>query len=434
MSRQTRKVLWHFLGLHLAPVGGVLALLSLHATSVSWSPPGPGPNTLNALQLLSKFHEALVIMSLSRILLHFTCSRLTTLRGLRLGFITSPFQLNSPSYLLANEFYGALAWRDSKVISAFQVLVFVLALSAGPSAAILAIPKLDFWPDRSNTLHHGYGDELYYVGAPYAGIFPHRIDSSFLPPKCVTDPLELVTDSDVIDVGWASGCPWTVLQDVAGSIDVLNSQDIRTSVNATMSGSGSSKEPKLVESLSREMPWYDRSSYHGPTCATTVLEPINSALHVFTDMQEAMQIRTTAFYDGQPLPWKQPVVVVYCAESGARFTRSNSSARLDIFVDSRHYPGSAGNFSATIDLGGQIQPDFTQPTQHGFRFAEIPSQLPRGVEVSPAFVKTIYLTEDVFVVLVCLPRPSTLAAPPARSRRCRRPRRRTSARPRLGAA
>jgi hypothetical protein len=110
-SHKRRQILREVIMVHFMPVAINFTLLGMYLRRVSWTPPWPTTNVLNALQFAAKMHETLMITSLVTVLLHHIRYRLLSLgqRGLPLGLITSPFRLLDITYLWSREFLATVA-------------------------------------------------------------------------------------------------------------------------------------------------------------------------------------------------------------------------------------------------------------------------------------------------------------------------------------
>ncbi|KAK0624943.1 hypothetical protein B0T17DRAFT_256973 [Bombardia bombarda] len=69
-SRKRIPALFFIVQYHVPSLAALFILLELYSTGRVWPAPSPNLNELAALQFAAKIHEALVILSLSNILLH----------------------------------------------------------------------------------------------------------------------------------------------------------------------------------------------------------------------------------------------------------------------------------------------------------------------------------------------------------------------------
>ena len=135
---------------HVAPIAITVGTLTLtfQQTVLGQARRRDTNTILNLLQFAAQFHGSLIVMSLSAIVLHVVSSGLRSSGGIPHGFLTSSFQLNSLSYLLRSEFWGA--WKQKRTADfryiGFFLSMFLLAFACQPSSAIAMIPRLQFWP------------------------------------------------------------------------------------------------------------------------------------------------------------------------------------------------------------------------------------------------------------------------------------------------
>ncbi len=138
---------------HACPLAVTAVLLYLMTASVYWQDLGePHQNSiLNGLQFVTKLHEILILASMTTVVLHKVRSDLVGVRGVPLGYLTSPYQLGSPTYLLSKEYWGGATskvrgrrrgWVPLSLLLAFS---FILAPIVGPASAVVLIPSLDWW-------------------------------------------------------------------------------------------------------------------------------------------------------------------------------------------------------------------------------------------------------------------------------------------------
>ncbi|KAI9797363.1 MAG: hypothetical protein M1833_005543 [Piccolia ochrophora] len=218
----------------ILPTLTTIVILYLTSASVYWADLGyPHQNSiLNGLQFASKFHEILITASLTAIVLHRIRYDLAEASGVPLGFLTSAYQMGSPTYLFTKEFWGAQTTRSLRQLRDWQfwrsqttkarhgnrnwlplglviAVTFMLAPIVGPASAVLMIPSLDWWP-LSNPLN----DTAISVFLPLgpSQIWPPRIDA-----KLLSSP-EMLPTSDAClrdDANKDPVCPSAGFEDIA---------------------------------------------------------------------------------------------------------------------------------------------------------------------------------------------------------------------------
>lgn len=106
---------------------------------------------LAVLQIAAKAHEILITLSLSDLVLHYLQQQLSSSRGLPFGLFTSAYQVALGAQPISFGFlYSAksiLRPRDVQWqplgLALFLLLSTLLGLAAGPSSAIVLIPRLN---------------------------------------------------------------------------------------------------------------------------------------------------------------------------------------------------------------------------------------------------------------------------------------------------
>ncbi|KAH6890637.1 hypothetical protein B0T10DRAFT_459285 [Thelonectria olida] len=142
-------VLGHFALFHLPAIATTFTILFIHIARVTWD--HPSTEALEALQFAAKAHEALILLSLTDILLHWICYRLLIGDGISLGFVSSAFYLGSPiQYLLSRELWSAALYPTGRRLlhtttGAMIVLIALLCIGANPLSAIVMIPRQGWW-------------------------------------------------------------------------------------------------------------------------------------------------------------------------------------------------------------------------------------------------------------------------------------------------
>lgn len=186
---------------HLLPICINFTLLGLYIRNVYWTPPQPSTNILNALQFGAKLHEALMVASLTEIVLYHIRHRLlapdSPSRGLPLGLLTAPFRLLDVSYLFSREFWAALRHPAGHIVletmtSLLLVSIFVLAATLGAASAIAMQPRIGQWELARRIVDAPFYRQIYleycihqiYIDAPLSDIFPLNITADFIPEAC----------------------------------------------------------------------------------------------------------------------------------------------------------------------------------------------------------------------------------------------------------
>lgn len=364
-SHKRRQLLREAMMVHFLPVAVNFTLLGLYVRRVSWTPPWPTTNVLNALQFAAKFHETLMVASLVHVLLHDIRHRLlcTGHRGLPLGIITSPFRLLDITYLWSREFLASVrilgGFRFAETITVvIHVFLFALAAVLGPASAIIMMPRLGEW-DIAQTvtkapfynLHDRRSIYQVYMGADLSEIFPKAITASFIPEACDYSNLSLPQTNTCPRLGLTDILQGLLLLETGDDVSNLPSSDEWWSVDEYNITVQSHHQALPTRSITFEtfafLHFLAKKNVESVVDVTTSIDAIffltqcmvnhylDSWLTVFEDAGSTYQA-VYSFMDGKEWaaqfisnagdvssPWKQPYVSSYCSETGVGSTVSN---------------------------------------------------------------------------------------------------------------
>lgn len=142
-SQQKRRLVLYAIQYHLPAISMCIFLTVLYAREVIWpfsAPPTTGTSQAG-IQTLAQLHAALVVLSLSQILLHRVRRLLIQGVGVELGLVYANYRLGSPIYCLSDEFLGAArhSFRDGTTLRtvSLTILTMVITLALSPLSAIL---------------------------------------------------------------------------------------------------------------------------------------------------------------------------------------------------------------------------------------------------------------------------------------------------------
>lgn len=142
-SRQKRRLPLYAAQYHLPAISMCVFLTVLYAREVIWPFPAAPTTSMSqaGIQTLAQLHAALIVLSLSQILLHRVRRLLIQGMGVELGLVYANYRLGSPLYCLSDEFLGAArhCLRDSTTLRtvSLTVLAMVITLVLSPLSAIL---------------------------------------------------------------------------------------------------------------------------------------------------------------------------------------------------------------------------------------------------------------------------------------------------------
>ena len=137
--------------IHVIPAGLSLWLVTLNIVTYY-----VGSFTLAQVyyQVGAKALELMIQASLAAIIFGYVRHELVLGTGIPFGALFSGLQVNQISYLWSMELWGSarsksLSARKKLILLTLVVLVSILAATAGPSAAVLLVPRRDYWPAGS---------------------------------------------------------------------------------------------------------------------------------------------------------------------------------------------------------------------------------------------------------------------------------------------
>ena len=140
--------------IHLVPMG-----VALWEIVLNWNTYFVGYAVYNQAyyQFGAKAHEIAIEASLSTIVFSYVRYELMLGSGIPFGALFSGLQVSQASYLWSMEFWGTVSSKSICLKSKVRLLVVVtasvfLAAIAGPSSAILLVPRLDYWPGGSTNI------------------------------------------------------------------------------------------------------------------------------------------------------------------------------------------------------------------------------------------------------------------------------------------
>ena len=188
---------------HLALLAITPYILSINFRTTYWSDTGaPNVNTkLEALQFAAKLYEVLFCASLASTALYLLRRALWSSEGVSLGSLVTSYGFNDVSVLLSPAFWGGfvMAMRPCQQPRHFALMIFLvlsifMAAVAGPSAAIILIPQLDWWPQSYNATYQNEPD-IHFLNLSTTSLWPPSLNKSHLPdvnclaPTAVQNPL-----------------------------------------------------------------------------------------------------------------------------------------------------------------------------------------------------------------------------------------------------
>ena len=158
---------------HVVPVG-----VAMWEIVLNWNTYFVGYAIYNQAyyQFGAKAHEIAIEASLSAIIFSYVRYELMLGSGIPFGALFSGLQVSQASYLWSMEFWGTVSSRSISSKGKLRLLFVVItsifiAAVAGPSSAILLVPRLDYWPAGSTNI---------WINATSQDLWPARSADPFL--------------------------------------------------------------------------------------------------------------------------------------------------------------------------------------------------------------------------------------------------------------
>lgn len=134
--------------IHVIPVG-----VAMWEIIINWNTYYLGATIRNQAyyQFGAKVHEMTAQASLAAIVFSYIRYEMSLGQGLPFGALFSGLQISQASYLWSMEFWGSICSKHLPVrrrtgLVLIVTVAIVLAVTVGPSSAILLIPRLEYWP------------------------------------------------------------------------------------------------------------------------------------------------------------------------------------------------------------------------------------------------------------------------------------------------
>lgn len=170
--------------IHILPVMVSITVIGLNLGHLWLGVTLPGTLTDNSLmsaifQVFAKIQELLMVSSLTAVVYHVIVHHLIAGDGVPFGFLCASFSFSEFSYFWSSEFWGALDGGISLTAKTSMAAILLasglIAAFAGPSVAVLLIPRQQDW---------NAGGTEFYLAAREADLFPRNLSVSDLPAEC----------------------------------------------------------------------------------------------------------------------------------------------------------------------------------------------------------------------------------------------------------
>ncbi|KAL2822272.1 hypothetical protein BDW59DRAFT_149635 [Aspergillus cavernicola] len=191
---KSRRAVLFRSAVHILPacVSLILITLNLHGYFIGrelQGYSGTDDGKLGALQVAAKIQELLILASVAAVILHVLRLKLICKEGLPLGLLGADRSFTQISFFWSLEFWGAVLsynsrrWRQNYIVVGLLILAGVLATLAGPSTAVLMIPRKLDWP---------VGGGIFWLNGSESELWPTNLDAEYLQDYiCLTDEARL---------------------------------------------------------------------------------------------------------------------------------------------------------------------------------------------------------------------------------------------------
>lgn len=146
----------------LIPLLSAIALIVVNSRT---TPLGyVSPSTISGLQFVAKFLDILMQVTLTTLTLHLIRNRLLGPDPLPFGAVFAPYRVSDVSYLWSLDLWGSLTspGLQSKIFFCLAIpCIILLAAVAGPSSAILVIPRRIQYVNNEQLMLFNQSSDMY---------------------------------------------------------------------------------------------------------------------------------------------------------------------------------------------------------------------------------------------------------------------------------
>lgn len=251
---------------HVLPIMASTAIITLNLCHLFLGATFPGKIkdtdvSTAILQVTAKIQELLILSSLATIVFHCLCDDLISDDGLPLGLLCSGFTFSQLSYFWSPDFWGAVRapvpWKRRRRTLALLVVTGLLAVTAGPSVAVLIIPRDQSWEaGGSDFFLRGGEDQL----------FPTILNSSTL-----NAPFECLGEN-AVKYGYCPAGGFNALKNYVSQVSMINNgENLQDPLPKRLFGVFSEQYIDIA-SVTRGMPLSKLvGSVRGVACQTAVV-------------------------------------------------------------------------------------------------------------------------------------------------------------------
>ena len=184
--------------IHCIPIGITASLVTISLRNVYWYDPGAPYITtkLQAFQFGAKIYDVFICWSLATMMLYVLRANLPG--GIKLGSLATSYDATNTGTFFSSLFWAGVSRHTTKSSAVLTVVLTLVALTAAissPLAAILLIPKLQWWPVSdiqafAELCTPPECPEVWYqINANDSVLWPSHLDHSNLPDtSCLLAP------------------------------------------------------------------------------------------------------------------------------------------------------------------------------------------------------------------------------------------------------
>lgn len=283
-------------------------------------------------QFAAKAHEITLQASLISIALSYIRFQLAFGNGLPFGAFLSALQITQISYLWSTELWSSLfvssksfQLRSKLALLAMVIICGLISATAGPSSAVLLIPRQTHWYS---------GSTYFYVNGTFQDVWPDRVDARKIPKDCAVitssstvDPVCPAADWYDLTTGIVS---FTSQHDVSfeRSVDIWNLQNPDTSQKATVVDlctnsatnqyCGSCPQVAVLKGTMEESNAYTDSVYQSDTTFANLYANLDK------DLFQSYTLSTCVFHTFQETEDQKQLKFARITETGRQDTQNRT--------------------------------------------------------------------------------------------------------------
>ncbi|KAK4215713.1 hypothetical protein QBC37DRAFT_281040 [Rhypophila decipiens] len=249
---------------HLIPIMASAAVITLNQSHLFLGETFPGiihdtDIFIALLQIVAKIHELFILSSLANMVFDRIYDDLNSDDGIPLGFLCSGFTFSSINYFWSPDFWGAAIKAKKRQCGTMILLVVtgILALTVGPSVAVLIIPRNQNWDA---------GGSDFFLRSSVDQLFPKVLNAESLDA-----PLECL-GREAVQYGYCPAGGFNALKNYISQVSMINNGENLQEPLPTKLFGVFSEQYIDVASITRGMPVSKlMGSVRGVACQTAAV-------------------------------------------------------------------------------------------------------------------------------------------------------------------